>query len=318
MVKRSFDLWHQLQAEDSLHRDEHGRGKLFHHVPNLQLIPTREEAEHEQRWHRSEGRNNLVILPTKELQQRFPALHPPPQTVGLLDPSCLGLLAARCLQAFQDKAGRHGAVFYTSERVVTIDRGRRLVQTDCGREVRYAAIVLASGPWTNRTLGVANLPLLPLFVSAEQLLYLLPERKEELQTRYSSPHLCIVNGYTNFTVPVGHGHAGLCLAHTYTHVHTRMYIHARTRTDSRTHTHAHKYSHTCTHARTRTRFLPPFFSPSSSLSLQIRSPRCSGPSLARSILRRRPGTRGRGRPGAPWCTRCHTCREVLHLLTSPC
>lgn len=84
-------------------------------------------------------------------------------------------------------------MFHAPEKVTHIDRAKREVYTSEGQRFKYSTLVLAAGPWTNRTLGAAGLSTLPLFVSAEQLLYLQAKANLDM-SKFSSPQMCITNG----------------------------------------------------------------------------------------------------------------------------
>ena len=77
--------------------------------------------------------------------------------------------AAVALDATLEAAAGCGAVLLTDEAVVGIDLASKTLTTETGRKVRWrSGVVLAAGGWSNHLLGLADLPLLPLFVSAEQ------------------------------------------------------------------------------------------------------------------------------------------------------
>jgi hypothetical protein len=104
-----------------------------------------------------------------------------------------GIDVTHALEIFRDQALAHGAAIQSGEEVDAIDRSQKLVRTKGGQQYNYSKLVLASGPWTNRVLQLASLPLLPLFVSNEQLIYLrVPDNQEEA---YAS-------GHTNAACPI--------------------------------------------------------------------------------------------------------------------
>jgi len=78
------------------------------------------------------------------------------------------------LESLRWSAARSG-VQLEEDSVLSIDRSRRLVTTEGGRQLRYADLVLTAGPWTNQVLARAGLSGVPLFVSNEQTVELVPK-----------------------------------------------------------------------------------------------------------------------------------------------
>jgi len=59
--------------------------------------------------------------------------------------------------------------------VVSVDRQRQVVTTEAGESFKYSKLVLTVGPWTNRLLESAGLAGMPVFVSNEQTVELVPK-----------------------------------------------------------------------------------------------------------------------------------------------
>eukprot|EP00658_Telonema_sp_P-2_P022739 TRINITY_DN19098_c0_g1_i9.p1 TRINITY_DN19098_c0_g1~~TRINITY_DN19098_c0_g1_i9.p1 ORF type:complete len:438 (-),score=91.45 TRINITY_DN19098_c0_g1_i9:169-1482(-) len=196
MVIRSVQLWQDLQAEEDC--GEHGRSPLLY--PNQTL-----ELKEIKKAHRGETmrlRDGQRRLTGREARAQFPGLRISAEKECVLDEQTLCLSANHCLHALQDRAKRHGAVFYHGEQVVRIDRERKVLLTDEGSSVEYSSLVLTAGPWTNRTLASATLRCLPLFVSAEQVHYLVPKPGHDLAD-FSLGKLPVVAGRVGLTTPGG-------------------------------------------------------------------------------------------------------------------
>jgi sarcosine oxidase len=108
-------------------------------------------------------------LNANEVNSRFPAFHLAETDEGLMIPAGRLCLAQNCLEAFSTASTAKGAVLI-EDSVVLIDRVNKCVTTESGKELHYSKLVIASGAWTNKLLGLASPPLakLPVFVSNEQ------------------------------------------------------------------------------------------------------------------------------------------------------
>ena len=197
LVRRAQVLWEELQSLDKSLASAHGRGSLFWKASNMLILPSREAAEDAKRVHEENGHNvdGIEILEKDDVHEKFPAVAFEDGETAFIDHECLALSAGDCIFALQDNAERNGAVLAFNERVEMINVKDREVVVDSGRRVQYSKIVLATGPWTNRTLHSAGLRTLPIFVSAEQLLYLTPRPGSSLPLQaYSLSNIPIVDG----------------------------------------------------------------------------------------------------------------------------
>lgn len=107
-------------------------------------------------------------LSAADCNRRFPQVHLTSSEEALYMPHGYVLLVNNVLAALRRLAEERGAEWHEDERVIEIDRRRRVVTTSEGRALQYDRLVCTCGPWTNRLLQDAGLPLLPLFVSNEQ------------------------------------------------------------------------------------------------------------------------------------------------------
>ena len=177
MINRAGKLWHKMQAEQDAAATADASSKprpLFTVSGNLWLGPLTEAVDTLASYH-DNGRTEACLLPARQVHRRFPALRlANKKHVGVFDPGGLALSAVDCLHAFERTAERNGATFARPDTAVRIDRARLEVHTADGRVLPFSTCVIAAGPWTNKVLGAAGLAPLPLFVSAEQTLYLEP------------------------------------------------------------------------------------------------------------------------------------------------
>lgn len=189
MVKRSGKLWHQLQAENQTAGDSN---TLIYPCCNFHAQPKDGSSYKRQ-----------SITPIKDLtevKERFKGLVVPPNCDSYLDPNCAIISAKDCVDAFQNKVERKGGAIRHMERVEKVDRQRKVIQMGDGEEIKYSKLVLASGPWTNKVLRSASLPLLPIFVSAELTLYARPKEGEKLD-HYTHPNMPVTLGVVDLPVP---------------------------------------------------------------------------------------------------------------------
>jgi sarcosine oxidase len=100
------------------------------------------------------------LLSEGEVRRRFPALSPPPGTVGLLEPDAGVLRPERCVQAHLRAAEAAGACLRFGHPVLRWQEvGSRVVVETAGARVEAGALILTAGPWAPRLLAEAELPL---------------------------------------------------------------------------------------------------------------------------------------------------------------
>lgn len=116
----------------------------------------------------------LEILSSSEALERFPQIRLDdserlvymPEGYTMVVPTCLD-----CLKWAADTAG----VRREEGTVSSIDRAKKAITTDCGRTFKYSDLVLTAGPWTNNVLAAASLNGVPMMVSNEQTVELIPK-----------------------------------------------------------------------------------------------------------------------------------------------
>jgi glycine/D-amino acid oxidase-like deaminating enzyme len=110
-------------------------------------------------------------LSAAEVPMRFPQIQLPSHERAVLQKEAGVLLASECLDAIYEAAESRGAEWFCGEAVVAIDRRRKVVTTEDGKDISYSKLVLCCGAWTNKLLQLSGLPLMPIVVSNEQNLY---------------------------------------------------------------------------------------------------------------------------------------------------
>lgn len=207
LVRRSKALWEQLQAYDDTYKEDHGRGQLFWNASNMLILSTSADAEEAKVTHIRAGfrKEKTQIMDNCKVHESYPALVLENGETGFVDNDCLVLSAVDCIFALQDKAERNGAIIHLNEKVENINVETCEVRTNAGRTVQYSKMVLATGPWTNRSLSAAKLETLPILVSAEQLLYIAPRKNSDRSSMclpwetYSIGKMPIIDGEINVT-----------------------------------------------------------------------------------------------------------------------
>lgn len=224
LVNWAARLWGQLQLEHKAAAGGGAEPPLFFPTPNVEVSASRAEALATLERAHARGRP-VQLLDSEELAAQFPAVRVPRGHHAVLDPQCIAFSAPDCIAALEAKATRHGAYFLQGETVHTVDTRAREVVTSEGKRIPYSFLVVAAGPWTNKVLDSAGGALrgLPLFVSAEQLLYLRPRAGQPLSA-FSLPNMPIIGGLTaaggpvSFVYCVPHVEAGHLAVKTATHM----------------------------------------------------------------------------------------------------
>lgn len=167
LVQRAFALWRELEAEAgrALLRTT---GALMLGRPDSQAVrgTLRSAEEHGLPYER---------LSAAELRERFPALRPAPETVGILEPRAGALDVEAAVRAHLDAAHGHGARLRFDEPVVDWGAagGGAWVRTPAGR-YHADALVLAAGAWMTELA-----PTLPLSVRRQVQLWFRPAREPD-------------------------------------------------------------------------------------------------------------------------------------------
>lgn len=99
-------------------------------------------------------------LVSAELQRRFPAFRPVPDTVGLLEKEAGILFPEKCIAAWMEQAQRNGASLYYDEVVVAIktDQDAIHLTTSKGSYVTEK-LIISAGAWVGELVaGIAEMP----------------------------------------------------------------------------------------------------------------------------------------------------------------
>jgi sarcosine oxidase len=145
LVLRAYDLWHDLERETGT--------RLIHTTGGL--VIGRRHGEIVQRTIASAEQHNIPIdvLESAELARRFPAFHPRPDDLGVLEHLAGYLVPEDCIRAQLESATRAGAELHFDEGVIswTAEPDRVEVRTARGSyDARH--LVITAGPWAGEEL----------------------------------------------------------------------------------------------------------------------------------------------------------------------
>jgi sarcosine oxidase len=169
LVLRAYELWEELE------RDAGAKlmtitGGLVLGAAKSQMVTGAISAA------RRHGIPYSVLTPS-QVRERFAAITPLHNDVGVLEERAGYLYPEECIRAQLKMAGRCGADLRFDEKVTgwTADAGRVRVTTSRGA---YEAerLVIAAGPWANEALG----PLFPLKVTRQVMAWIEPQGGIEL------------------------------------------------------------------------------------------------------------------------------------------
>jgi len=169
MVMRAFEHWRRLEKDAN-------KGTLMHPTGILD-IGEPPKLQGYLSCYKSLGMPVEVFSgATNEsrakFEARFPAVRLGPKQDAIYQKDTSMLCADVCVTAMLELSEKRGATLHLDDAVVKIDRRAKTVTTQKGVVCKYDTLIVASGPWTNATLSLANLSLLPLVVSNEQAVYL--------------------------------------------------------------------------------------------------------------------------------------------------
>lgn len=151
MVQRAYELWAELEA---------GRGTaLYRRTGGLMLgAPQSDLVVGALRSAREHGLAH-ELLDAAEIRRRFPALHPEPDMVGVLEPRAGILFPEACIAAHLDLARAHGATLQFDEPVLRVDRDARGPSVTTARDqYRARALVVTAGAWITQLFPDLALP----------------------------------------------------------------------------------------------------------------------------------------------------------------
>ncbi len=152
LVRRSYECWHQLQADAGKPLLNQTGAVLIGPAQGMLVGGTRLSAD----------RYGLdyEMLTADEVRQRYPVLRPADGTVAVYEPRAGILFPEKCVEAHLGLASRHGAELHFDETVTGWKPKRKGVEitTERGKYVA-SRLVLTPGAWMNRLLPDLQLPL---------------------------------------------------------------------------------------------------------------------------------------------------------------
>jgi sarcosine oxidase len=152
ILQRAYALWSELESEAQV--------SLLHLVGGLTLGPASGWIVPGAREAAKRYRLAYEELDTDAVAERFPAIRPPDDYIGLWDPRAGYVRADVAQQAFRSVAIARGAHLRFGEQMVRWRPDGDGVIVDTAQE-RYRAnrLVLCVGPWVDRVLPELHLPL---------------------------------------------------------------------------------------------------------------------------------------------------------------
>jgi sarcosine oxidase len=140
MVQRAYTLWNELEKASGVRLLQQTGGLMIGRPDSVVVTGARRSAEMHQLPHE--------ILSSTQLRNRFPALHPDDDMIGVFEPRAGILHPERCISTHLDLARRHGAELRFGETVLNWranqDWGRVRTATT---EYHAATIILSAGSW---------------------------------------------------------------------------------------------------------------------------------------------------------------------------
>jgi sarcosine oxidase len=152
MLLRAYQLWREL---------EHATGQyLLHLCGGLMMGPAGSAVVSGSKSSAVQHGLPHEMLDAKEIRRRFPALHPPAETVALFEDNAGFLLAEASVKAHLDRAHALGAQLHFEEEVIGWEADGNGIRVRSRREeYRADRLVITAGPWTGEVLAGLRLPL---------------------------------------------------------------------------------------------------------------------------------------------------------------
>lgn len=169
MVMRAFEHWRRLERDA-------GKGRLIHMTGILDIGAKHKLTTQIETYKELNLSMELFSGATEEsrlqFQARFPTVRLGSKQDAVYQKDTGILHADVCVQSMLELSEKKGAVLHLDDAVVKINRTTKTVTTQKGAVCKYDKLIIASGPWTNAMLQLAQLSLLPLVISNEQAVYL--------------------------------------------------------------------------------------------------------------------------------------------------
>jgi sarcosine oxidase len=152
LLKASYSLWADIERTSGK--------KLFQKTGGLML--GREDTAVIKGSRLSAETHGIPYeyLSSSDIQRRFPAFLPTPDTVGLLEKEAGILFPEECIRTFLAEASENGADIHSNETVLDITPTQDKVEVTTSKGKYTAAkLILTAGAWTEHLLPELQLPL---------------------------------------------------------------------------------------------------------------------------------------------------------------
>jgi sarcosine oxidase len=126
------------------------------------------------------------LLEAKEVETQFPAFHPSPDQVGILEKEAGILFAENCVKAYVNLASESGAEFQFHEPLVKwkVRKAERVTVSTGKEEYEADSIIFASGGWLGKLLEDLRLP---LSIERQVVFWMSPKTKTDLLSSNNMP-----------------------------------------------------------------------------------------------------------------------------------
>lgn len=160
MVQRAFERWRELERLAETPLLEQTGGLMIGALRSVLVEGARRSAREHGLQH--------ALLSSGEIRERFPALRPEPDMVGVWEPRAGVLAPEACIRAQLEQARRHGASLRFEEPVVRWQSDGTHVEVYAGSgRHRARRLIISAGAWVGSLLQGLQLP----FTIERQVLY---------------------------------------------------------------------------------------------------------------------------------------------------
>jgi len=160
-VRRAINKFRHLEEESGL--------KILHHLGGSPIICDEEERAE---WIEILDRNAVPwcdLLPSA-FQRIAPGLNTLGNRVLWVDESYIGD-PENTIESMRMVAEKSSNCIIEESSAISIDRNAKTVRTESGTIIRYSKLVISAGVWTNKVLKMADLKLMPIIPTLEQIFY---------------------------------------------------------------------------------------------------------------------------------------------------
>lgn len=151
MVQRAYELWRALEQTSGARLLLETGGLMIGRPDSALIEGARRSAELHRLPH--------SMLTAAEVQARFPALHPEPDMVAVLEPRAGVLFPEACIRAQLGQALRHGAELRFDEPVLRWESESDFVHVSTRHgDYRARQVIVSAGAWVGSLLPDLELP----------------------------------------------------------------------------------------------------------------------------------------------------------------